>query len=65
MEMYLFVEAVRTKSPLPIDIYDSVVMSCVFPLSEQSIAAGSQPIPCPDFTSGKWATRKPTFAVES
>jgi len=65
LQMHLFVEAVRTGTPLPLDVYDSVVMSCLFPLSEQSIAAGSQPIACPDFTSGKWKTRKPYFALES
>ena len=39
-------------------------MSVVFPLSEQSIAAGSTPVKCPDFTSGKWETTKPKFAVD-
>jgi len=41
-----------------------VVMSCVIPLSEQSIARGSAPVECPDFTRGKWERRKPAFAVE-
>jgi len=40
-------------------------MSVISPLSEQSIAKGSAPIKCPDFTKGKWETRKPTFAVEA
>jgi hypothetical protein len=26
----------------------------ISPLSEQSIALGSQPVNCPDFTNGKW-----------
>ena len=63
-ELYLFYEAVRNKTQTPIDVYDSVVMSCIFPLSQQSIAAGSQPVKCPDFTAGKWETTKPKFAVE-
>ena len=42
----------------------SVVMSVIVPLSAQSIAAGSEPVKCPDFTQGKWKTTKPKFAVE-
>ncbi len=64
LELRLFLDAVRAKSQTPIDIYDSVTMSCVIPLSEQSIAAGGAPISCPDFTSGQWRTRKPAFALE-
>ncbi len=64
LELTLFYDAVRNKTQTPIDVYDSVVMSCIFPLSEMSIAKGSQPIKCPDFTSGKWETTKPKFAVE-
>ena len=30
--------------------------------SEQSIARNSAPVKCPDFTRGKWKTRKPVFA---
>ncbi len=41
IELREFIRAVRTKTQTPIDVYDSVVMSVVFPLSEQSIAAGS------------------------
>jgi hypothetical protein len=40
-------------------------MSVIIPLSERSIARGSAPVECPDFTRGKWKTRKPTFAVET
>ena len=64
LELYLFDEAVRNKTQTPIDVYDPVVMSCILPLSQQSIAAGSQPVKCPDFTGGKWETTKPKFAVE-
>jgi len=64
LELYLFFEAVRNKTQTPIDVYDSVVMSCIFPLSEISIAKGSQPVKCPDFTGGKWKTARPKFAVD-
>lgn len=63
IELRQFVNAVRDRKPTPIDIYDSVTMSCLVALSGQSIAHGSAPVKCPDFTRGKWRTRKPTFAV--
>lgn len=64
VELREFVRAVRNKTQTPLDVYDSVVMSVIVPLSEQSIAAGSTPVKCPDFTSGKWKTTKPKFAVD-
>ncbi len=64
LELQEFVKAVRNKTQTPIDVYDSVAMSVVIPLSEQSIAKGSAPVECPDFTRGKWKTNKPRFAVE-
>jgi predicted dehydrogenase len=63
LELQQFFTAVRHKTPTPIDIYDSVTMSVVIPLSEDSLAKGSMPVKCPDFTSGQWKTRKPYFAV--
>jgi len=65
LELRLFVDAVRNRTQTPIDVYDSVIMSCIIPLSEQSIANGNAPVECPDFTRGKWRTRKPTFGVEA
>jgi predicted dehydrogenase len=65
VELREFVRSVRTRTQTPIDVYDSVAMSVIFPLSEQSIAAGSAPVKCPDFTGGRWKTTKPKFAVES
>jgi len=64
LELKLFVEAVAARGPTPLDVYDSVTMSAVIAVSEQSIAAGSAPMPFPDFTRGRWRARKPTFAVE-
>ena len=60
-----FVNAVRMKTPPPIDVYDSVTMSCIVPLSEASIAKNSAPVHCPDFMHGKWKTIKPHFALET
>jgi predicted dehydrogenase len=63
LEVKMFVKAVREKTQTPIDVYDSATMSCVAPLSGESIAKGSMPVEFPDFTRGKWTTRKPAFAV--
>jgi len=65
LELRLFIQAVRNRTQTPIDVYDSVTMSVVIPLSEMSIAQGGAPVKCPDFTRGRWKTRKPTFAVEA
>ena len=63
IELGYFAEAVRDKKQTPIDVYESVLMSCVVALSGDSIAKGGQPVEVPDFTRGKWKTRKPTFAI--
>jgi predicted dehydrogenase len=64
LELKLFVESVRNGTPPPLDVYDSVLMSCLVPLSGDSIAAGGIPVKFPDFTRGKWQTRKPSFAID-
>lgn len=65
LELNEFLNAVRNKTQTPIDVYDSVIMSVIIPLSEQSIATGSAPVECPDFTRGKWKTKKRAFALEA
>ena len=57
-----FIEAVRIKGPLPLDVYDSAVMSAIVELSEISVRE-NKPVPFPDFTKGKWKTREPYFAI--
>lgn len=64
LELKKFFEAVRNRTQTPIDVYDSVAMSCIVALSGMSIEQGSQPVKCPDFTRGKWRTKKPSFAVD-
>ena len=59
-----FVESVKQKRQTPIDVYDSVTMSVITPLSEKSIKEGSMPQEFPDFTKGKWKDRKNTFALD-
>ncbi len=63
LELRLLIDAVRAKEPLPLDVYDSVVMSVIVDLSGKSIALGGAPVAFPDFTRGKWKTTPPKFAV--
>jgi predicted dehydrogenase len=65
LELKLFVEAVRNRTQTPLDVYDAALMSANGPLSEESIAKGSVPIPVPDFTGGRWKSTPPKFAVET
>jgi len=60
-----FVKAVRENKPLPLDLYDGVLMASIGPLSEMSISQKSKVVEVPDFTRGKWKERKPYFAIES
>ena len=59
-----FVEAVKQQKQTPIDVYDSVTMSVITPLSEKSLKEGNMPQQFPDFTKGKWESRKNTFALD-
>ena len=58
-----FIDAVKMKGPVPVDVYDSAVMTAIVELSGISIAKNA-PIPFPDFTKGKWKTNKPYFALD-
>jgi predicted dehydrogenase len=59
-----FVESVKQKKQTPIDVYDSVTMSVIAPLSTQSIQEGNKTLEFPDFTKGKWKDHKSTFALD-
>jgi hypothetical protein len=59
-----FIEAVKQQKQTPIDVYDSVTMSVITPLSEKSITEGNTPQQFPDFTKGKWQSRKNNFALD-
>jgi hypothetical protein len=59
-----FVEAVKKQTQTPIDVYDSVIMSVILPLSVQSLAEGNKTLEVPDFTNGKWKTAKNTFVLD-
>ncbi|MES2064344.1 MAG: Gfo/Idh/MocA family oxidoreductase [Bacteroidota bacterium] len=59
-----FVQSIKQRKDTPIDIYDSLTMSVITPLSEKSLADGNAPQAFPDFTKGKWKERKNTFALD-
>ncbi|MCD9032086.1 Gfo/Idh/MocA family oxidoreductase [Luteimonas sp. Y-2-2-4F] len=59
-----FVEALKAEAPMPIDIYDAIAWSAITPLSEQSIAEGFRTLEFPDFTAGRYRSRKPIFAFD-
>jgi hypothetical protein len=61
--VHAFIESIKRKTPTPQDVYDAAAWSAITPLSEQSIEMGNQTVAFPDFTSGQWMYRKPTFAL--
>lgn len=62
--IHAFVEALKNNDPMPMDVYDHASWSAVTCMSEQSIAGGGKPMQFPDFTRGKWLTRKPIFGLD-
>jgi len=56
--VYSFLEAVRTGGPSPVDVYDAAAWSSIIALSGKSLAEGGTVQEIPDFTKGKWETRK-------
>jgi len=60
-----FVECVKRRIPTPIDVYDTAAWISITPLSEESIAKGSEPVEFPDFTGGVWMKRKPVFGLSA
>lgn len=65
LELRAFVNSIRQGSNTPIDVYDAAAWRVISPLSEASIAKGSQPIEFPDFTNGKWMTNQPIFGISA
>lgn len=54
-----FLHAVKNNLEMPIDVYDAALWYAVTPLSEKSIKRNGKPYKFPDFTKGKYKTRKP------
>ncbi|MBQ7337073.1 MAG: Gfo/Idh/MocA family oxidoreductase [Clostridia bacterium] len=63
LEFREFFSALRGERDMPIDVYDAVAWMSVTVLSERSIAQGGAPQIIPDFTNGKWMTRKSVDVV--
>jgi predicted dehydrogenase len=59
-----FIESVKRKTTPPQDVYDAVTWSAITPLSEISIKQKGASVDFPDFTRGKWQTRKNLFALD-
>lgn len=57
-----FFDALEKGEPMPIDVYDMATWMAITTLSEESLATG-QAVAFPDFTEGKWVTKKNDFEV--
>jgi hypothetical protein len=51
--------ALRAGRITDFDVYDSITSSAIIPLTEASVAKGSEPVDFPDFTRGRWKERLP------
>jgi hypothetical protein len=60
---HAFIECIKRKVDFPLDVYDLASWYAITPLSEKSIAEGGQVQKIPDFSKGKWQTRKPIFSL--
>lgn len=56
-----FIECLKRDAEFPLDVYDLATWYAITPLSETSIAEGGTLQKIPDFTGGKWQSRKPIF----
>lgn len=59
-----FFKAVMNDEEMPVDVYDAAAWMSVTALSTASVAAGGAIQFFPDFTRGKWVTRKPRPVFE-
>ena len=53
-----FIDCIKDDVEPPIDVYDCASWMVISTLSEDSIALGGAPVAIPDFTNGKWISRK-------
>ncbi|MDN5203177.1 Gfo/Idh/MocA family oxidoreductase [Fulvivirgaceae bacterium BMA10] len=58
-----FIQSAKDNTPPVIDVYDAATMRAITPLSEASIREGGAVQQIPDFTEGKWITKKPVFGL--
>ena len=60
-----FIECIKNNKEFPFDVYDLATWYAVTPLSEKSIEGNGASQEMPDFTRGKYKTRKPVFGFEN
>ena len=60
---HAFIECIKRGLDFPLDVYDYATWYSITPLSEKSISEGGTLQHIPDFTRGKWRSRKPVFAL--
>ncbi len=53
-----FVQAIAENKEMPIDVYDMASWMSISALAEESIRKGGAPVAIPDFTKGRWLTRR-------
>ena len=58
-----FIESIKRQAPFSMDVYDLATWYAITPISELSVAEGGSLQQIPDFTRGKWMSRKPIFAL--
>jgi hypothetical protein len=63
IEDYRLIQCLREGKPTDSDVYEGAAISAVVALSEKSIAKNSAPVEFPDFTRGRWTSRKPLEIV--
>ncbi len=54
IELYRFIDALNKGRPVDYNVYDSVSLAAVRPLSRISIENGNRPVKFPEFTQGEW-----------
>jgi len=58
LEDYRLIQALRNGKAPDFDVYDAASWSVITALSERSVANRSQAVDFPDFTKGRWKTRR-------
>jgi len=65
MELYRLIKCLREGIQPDMDVYDAASWSVVSELTERSVANKSEPVDFPDYTRGKWKSKKPLGIVEA
>jgi hypothetical protein len=59
LEWHRLIECLHQGWPTDMNVYDAAALSAMVDLTGISVANGSQPVECPDFTRGQWNSWKP------